>query len=334
MELFRMLAMFLVLVVHADFFSLGRPTLQLYDENPTFFWGQYFFESLTIGCVNMFVLLSGWFGIRPSKKSFLNLIFQCLFFSIGIYVGMTCLGLTDTSFKGILKGVLQCFYLYKTYWFVLAYIGLYILAPVINSFIEHSSQRNLEYFLIAFFAFQSLFGWLFPSISFFVRGYSTLSFVGLYVLARYCKIYGPSFTAFSKRTDFLIYITVSLLIMFVAGISNLLHLDYITDIMYAYSNPLVIIASLYLLLFFSKLQIKYLPLINTIAVSNFSVYLFHANPNILAPYFAPYVKGIVASLDGIVLLLALFLSLVGIYAISVCLDRIRIFLWNKISVLL
>lgn len=331
MELFRMLAMFLVLVVHADFLALGSPTKELFNENATFFWGQYLFQSMAIGCVNMFVLLSGWFGIKPSKKSFLNFIFQCLFFSIGIYVVMTCFGLTDTSLKGILKGVLQCFYLYKTYWFVLAYIGLYILSPVLNSFIEHSSQRNLEYFLIAFFIFQSLFGWLFPSIFFFVGGYSTLSFIGLYVLARYCKIYTPHFTTFSKRTDLLIYIAVSLLIMLVSGSSKLLHLDYITGIMYTYSNPLVIIASLYLLLFFSKLRIKYIPLINTIAVSNFSVYLFHANPNILATHFIPFVKGIVASFDGIVLLFVLFLSLVGIYVISVCLDRVRLFLWNRLS---
>lgn len=44
MELFRILAMFLVLVVHADFLALGSPKRELYVENSTLFFGQFFLK--------------------------------------------------------------------------------------------------------------------------------------------------------------------------------------------------------------------------------------------------------------------------------------------------
>ena len=78
MELLRIVAMFLVLVVHADFFSLGTPTQELCQTMPLFAWGQFVVQSIAVVCVNVFVLLSGWFAIRPKWKSFLNFIFQCI----------------------------------------------------------------------------------------------------------------------------------------------------------------------------------------------------------------------------------------------------------------
>lgn len=331
MELFRILAMFFVLVVHADFLALGRPNRELFLENSTLFWAQVFFESLAIGCVDMFVLLSGWFGIRPTKKGLLNLLFQGLFFSVGIYVVMFCLGETDCSKKGIFKGILNCFWLLDTNWFIKAYIVLYLLAPVLNSFIENASRRKLEYFLLAFFAFQTLYGWLFSGVQSFMRGYSPLSFIGLYMLARYCKLYAPTFVCFPRKVDLLMYISFVGLITLIASMSFIFNFAYIADIIYAYSNPLVILASLYLLLYFSKWNIGYKPLINTVAVSTFAVYLFHLDPNIVVPYFIPIIKDLAMHFNGLTFLCLVFLVLVVIYMISIALDRIRIFLWNKLS---
>ena len=80
MELLRVVAMFMVLVLHADFLALGAPDVNLVHQEPLFAFGQYFFEALSIGCVDLFVLLSGWFGIKPKWSGFCNFIFQCLFF--------------------------------------------------------------------------------------------------------------------------------------------------------------------------------------------------------------------------------------------------------------
>lgn len=43
MELLRVVAMFMVLVLHADFLALGAPDVNLVHQEPLFAFGQYFF---------------------------------------------------------------------------------------------------------------------------------------------------------------------------------------------------------------------------------------------------------------------------------------------------
>lgn len=97
---------------------------------------------------------------------------------------MLLLGLTTLSAKGIA----DCLLLTDTYWFVKAYMLLYILAPVINSFIENSSTNHIRNVLLLFFVFQTIFGFISDGAVFFENGYSTISFIGLYLLARYTKM--------------------------------------------------------------------------------------------------------------------------------------------------
>lgn len=116
MELLRIVAMFLVLLVHADFFSLGAP--EVTDcMNDTFNTAlKVYFEAVSIACVDIFVCLSGWFGIKASFRGFSNFVFQCLFWLIGLYIATLLLGLSKISVDGI-KG---CFALTKLNWFIKA----------------------------------------------------------------------------------------------------------------------------------------------------------------------------------------------------------------------
>lgn len=184
MELLRIITMFLVLVVHADFYSLGRPTVEDFSVNPLSAITRTLIESLSIVCVDVFILLSGWFGIKPSVKGFCRFAFQCVFFLFGLYAIM----LTTGSVQLTLKGIAGCLCLTPLNWFIRAYIGLYILSPVLNIFIEITSRRSIELFLIAFFTFQTIWGWS-GAARFIEQGYSTYSFIGLYILAYYFRMY-------------------------------------------------------------------------------------------------------------------------------------------------
>lgn len=184
-ELLRLIAMFLVLVVHADFWSLGCPTQEETLATPMNAFCRFFFESLSVICVDVFVLISGWFGIRANAKSFCNFVFQCLFFTVGIYAVALSVGLTSLS----LKGLLGCFAMINNYWFIKAYVGLYILSPVLNAFVEYAEEKTFRQVLLGFFLFQTLYAWISDGAEFFEHGYSTMSFIGLYLLARYVKVY-------------------------------------------------------------------------------------------------------------------------------------------------
>jgi len=184
-ELLRIIAMFLVLVVHADFWSLSGPTSLEFQTNPLNAFTRALIESASIVCVNVFVLISGWFGIKPSLKGFLNFVFQCLFFLVGIYVFMLISGQAHLS----IKGLAGCLCLTSANWFIRAYVALYLLSPVLNTFVKNCLRRNYELLLISFFVFQTIYGWS-GAAQFIEQGYSAFSFIGLYLLARYIRIYG------------------------------------------------------------------------------------------------------------------------------------------------
>ena len=101
MELLRIVAMLLVLVVHSGFKSLGYPTEEEAIANPISIYMRYVVESISIICVNVFVLLSGWYGVNVRKQRFLAFIFQVLFFSVGIFLLHFILSLPKISFNGI-----------------------------------------------------------------------------------------------------------------------------------------------------------------------------------------------------------------------------------------
>lgn len=196
MELLRITAMFLVLLVHADFFSLGVPSASDCVNAPIDSSLKVYFEAISIACVDIFVCLSGWFGIKPSIRSFSNFVFQCLFWLIGLYVVTLLLGTSSIS----IQGVMGCFALTKLNWFIKAYILLYILAPVLNAFVEKVTRKEFKNVLIAFFTFEFIYGWLFSGSTQHIQsGYSTISFIGLYLLARYVRIYQPRISLKSKR---------------------------------------------------------------------------------------------------------------------------------------
>ena len=313
----------MVLIVHADFLALDVPTKEIVNANPFASFLRFFFQALSIVCVDVFVLISGWFGIRPSSKGFFNLLFQCVFFNWGIYIVMLLLGLTTLSANGIA----DCLLLTDTYWFVKAYILLYILAPVINSFIENSSTNHIRNVLLLFFAFQTIFCFISDGVTFFENGYSTISFIGLYLLARYTKM-NVNNIKLTPPIFILIYGIISLVMSTIAMVST-----YFTGFqfqrLFPYSNPLVIVASLSLLLFFNRLQFTS-KAINWLAASAFSIYLFHSNSNIFLPYFIYTIKNIYNSFNGVYCLFGLLLFLMIVSLAAIMIDKIRIAIWKVI----
>ena len=95
-ELLRIVSMILVLVSHASYTSLGSPT----QVEVSFSFESAFLrglsESLSEVCVNAFILVSGWYGIKVRAIRFVELIFQVLFVSVFIYMVMRLLGLTPS----------------------------------------------------------------------------------------------------------------------------------------------------------------------------------------------------------------------------------------------
>lgn len=327
MELLRIVAMFLVLLVHADFFSLGAPTASECVGEPIASSLKVFFEVISIACVDIFVCLSGWFGIKPTARGFLNFVFQCLFWLIGIYVVTLTLGLSELSIQG-LKG---CLVLTPLNWFIKAYILLYILSPVLNSFVESATSKQFRIVLFGFFTFEFIYGWLFSGATQHIQqGYSTISFIGLYLLTRYIRIYQPKFASQSSTSYIMllsilsICVTVLYIMPPILGFATV----FCGSVWISYISPFCILCAITMLLLFSKFEIQN-KIINWIAASSFAVFLIHTNPNTLWHF-----KSFFVNLYGRTCIFEFWIYTFGvlilIFIVAVLIDQIRIAIWNFI----
>lgn len=326
MELLRIIAMFLVLVVHADYFSLGAPTYQDIQQDAWASFTRMFFQSLSIGCVNLFVLLSGWFGIRPKLSSFLNLLFQCAYFLFGIYAICLMTGVSQLNAHG-LKG---CFLLLKWNWFIKAYILLFFMAPILNAYIDTATQRQHGLMLVCFYLFQTIYSWFSGAAVFFEHGYSTISFMGLYLLSRYFAKYPLKITNYNRYYYLLFFLFSVLFMAALCLVATKYNINAVSSRMFKYDQPLLIVASLSLIVYFSKLKFRS-RIVNWIAASSFAVFLLHTNPNLCKQYFVPTVKTLYSTYNGITCITAIFMLLVVVYVLAVLADQPRKFLWAKIK---
>ena len=319
--------MFMVLVIHANFVSLPCPLTDELVTAPLSTSFRYFVESLGIVSVDVFVLISGWFRIKTNIKSVFNFVFQVLFFWIGGYVVCLLLGRAELS----LGGVLECFAFTQWDWFIKAYLVLFIISPILNTFVDHSSERLHRNVLVAFLLFQFTYGWLGGAGRFFVNGYGPLSFIGLYLLAQYIKRVsrnegkGRLFN-FPKHFDLLIFF-VSAILNTLLSLAFLKSGRLVNSTVFAYISPVVVIGALYLLLFFPKFKIKYNRVINWFGASSFAVYLLHSQVDIRNVFTRVIVK-LDSISDGFYEVGLIFLFLVFVYVVSVIVDQLRILLWN------
>lgn len=127
-----------------------------------------------------------------------------------------------------------------------------------------------------------------------------------------------------------VYLAISLSLSIFSYIFTLFGADVVNALIYSYINPLVVLSSLALLIFFSKLHFKN-KIVNKIALSCFAIFLLHANPNILNASFVEFIRYIYENNDGIVVLIYIMFFLVTISIVAIIVDQVRIFVWLKIS---
>ena len=331
MELLRILAMLLVVVVHTGFFSLGRTTVADIATDCGASFARNLTQAFAMGCVDLFVLLTGYFGIkRPSARGLANLIFQAAFYTIGIFTVLCIAGIVPFERQQVLHTLM----ITRGYWFINSYICLYLLTPWLNRLAEKMSRRDLGRLLIGFFALQTIVIWGLNIGNFFIGGYSLTSFMSLYLVMRYIRIHGGRWTERSRWADLGIVVVAAFVI---AGLElantwygwNFFgnNIKFHPDL-YSYINPLVLLAAVHLVLFMSKIRFTS-RIVNRLAASSLAVYLLHMNPHIV-DYFKTAVRTI-HTLPTWQIPFATAALLLMIFAAAYLLDQLRLALWRILS---
>lgn len=311
-ELLRIVCAFLVLLLHYIPFR-GDISPETFSNNTYNVIFSLELKSLGFVCVNCFILISGYFGIKWSLKSFLNYTFIILFWTVFSL-------LLTNEYVSLWGGVKKILGLYTVNWFVRAYTCLYMFAPLLNKFIENSSEKEFRHFLFVFYLVSTYMGWIFKTAPEFEQGLTFVSLSGLYLIGAYLKKYGTSYLfTFNKYIDLIIYFILGQIMVIISCITLSLGLS---NSIYGYLSPFVLVQTVYLFLFFKKLNIQN-KIINWFAASAFAVFLIHSNM-----YFKKICIYIVENYELHFLYVLIFF--ISIYLTASIIDRVRMFLFNII----
>lgn len=211
MELLRIVAMFLIVLFHCSFksgFDFSSFTVTNVAIKTLWMGGE-------LG-VNLFMLVSGYFLINGKYKGnkLISLIVQVLFYWAVTVIAALQLGLLDIPNKR--SAVLLLFpILTNQYWFVTAYIIIYIFTPWFNPFLKSLTKEAFLKLILVALVLWSFIPTGLGALNGQVEGtlyYSRLLWLGLiYVIGAYLKLH--PLRAFSTMKVPFILVIASLITM-------------------------------------------------------------------------------------------------------------------------
>lgn len=315
LELLRIVSMLMVLGVHIDGASLGLPDVRgdfsVLTERSLC---QLTVEALTIVGVNCFVLISGYFGIRLTWRSMTSFLFQCLFYSVGIYAVYSLFRPGEATLDGWLS---SCMVLTNSdLWFVPTYFFLMLLSPLLNAGLSAMPRRSFALVLALFVVSNIWCGWLF-GLKFNPDGYTVVQFIMLYMLGHYIRLRLPEIKERYGHVACRALLVYAFMIVCIVIYS-------IFDVSHAYlyNSPFVLGASCSLFVFFASLDFRSRA-VNFIARSAFSVYLVHKSPVVWVSLVKPTVVGMWASATLPVFSLWAVAMVLVVYAVLIPVDAFR-----------
>lgn len=319
-ELCRIFSIILVVLVHTNFAWTGIP-----GESANSSIVRFIIQAFSIIGVNVFVLITGYFSTTFRIKHIFNLLYICLFYSI---IKLVYGAITGSL---IIKDI---FFISNSNWFVVSYIGLLILTPLVN--LACTNKALLKCIGGGLLIYEFWFSF-FPALSIpepgFNHGYSVLSFVALYFIGRYIRLFGVPVIV--KRYSFLWYLLISLILgggaYFIYKITDKIGSNpQLFTRLFDYSNPLVILSAITFFLTFEKMNIGNKTWINHIARSTLAILLIHGAA-VINPPLKKYFNMLLENYTGLLLVLLWIAGILGIFIISVLIDQIRLFSYKLIA---
>lgn len=309
-ELCRLASILLVMVLHTTYQSLGT------DVN----LGVCILEGFTLIGVNVFVLITGYFSTTPKVSSLLNLAFICLFWMIIKVFCRDLLG-QELSYK-------YAFFITSSNWFIASYIFLLLLTPILNCFCNSVSKRMLLGGVILLLLAEIYFDWLPPTPSVRIgvqNGYSVLSFVILYLLARAIRLHGlPQW--FMKLSP-LIYIVCSIVVGLMIYLVMHTGHENVVEWPMAYTNPLLILSSVSFLMMFGRLSFQS-GFVNHIAKSTLACLLGHSAIFFL---YTKQFKYLYDHFSGFEVVVYWILAVAIVFVSSILIDQLRLLIWKPLE---
>lgn len=287
LDCLRILCMLMVVCNHIISWG-GLLEGEIEPMSPIWLAGNTLFVFL-LPAVNCFVLISGYFLCTSEfkLKKLVSLWIQTVFYSVGIYL-LVCLFSEKLSFSfiGFIRSCLAI--TMRHYWFVTAYVLLYIVFPFLNCAIRAMSKKLHALCCIVLLGIFSVIANLVYIVDFtgVYGGYSFLWFCVMYMVAAYIRLYVPVRVK-HQRWMFPIFALCALMICGEKYIAYLVTPHIFGSVVlegffYSYNSIVAVPCALALFQGFRGMQIQS-PICNKLirffAPLTFTAYLIHGHPN-------------------------------------------------------
>lgn len=347
LELLRCIAMMMVIALH--YLGKGGLLPDLADSGPDGSAGfgvaggaAWLLEAFCIVAVNIYMLISGYFLCASSFKlsRLLQLLLQIWLYSVifgilGAVTGVTAGTTVDTHYFLTLVFPVSM----RHYWFMTAYVFLYLLLPFVGAAVKRMTKGQLQaavaLLLITFCALKSILPLRLETDA---QGYDCLWYLCVFLTAAYIRRFGAEFPK-SRRRALAVYVgccllafggTMALQLIFARTGS----LGRMKGMCMEYNHVLPFLGALGLFGVFLKTEIKgkIAGVINRVAPYTLGVYLLHENLGLRYAWQRWFGADRIST-PGELLLLTL-LAVLGVFVCGIFADMLRAWAMKGLHALL
>ena len=275
-DLLRMTAMFFVAALHI--IGIGGVITGSELLSGQFLTAQ-FLRIAMLCAVNCYALISGFVGWdkKPKLSGLAMLWLKAVVYSLVI---TACFSPAD--WKTWLNALLPV--TTGQYWYLTAYVGLFVLMPLLNSAVRNMPKRELSVTLCGILLLFCILPISPLTDAFYLHdGYSALWLAVVYLLGGYLGKYGILSRLSAKKWG-LVYLGAVVFAwaprMLVLKIRPFLWYNVYGNILIEYTSPTILLAAVSLLAIFSRLRLpgRAEKTVSALSPHAFGVYLFHAHP--------------------------------------------------------
>lgn len=277
---FLRIVLMLLIIMHHYAMNNTKDLMGITSYNLTIWGGKI--------AVVTFVIISGYFLINSQFKieKLLKLYFQVFFYSM-LYLIIE--SIIDKSSLNLIT-ILNYFFPIsnKIYWFMSAYILLYILSPIIAKMLKGLTKEQYKKFLILVTIL-----YIIPTNLLLQNRIEnielTFGFIYFFAIGGYIKLYGISYLENKKRKNIIILIITLSIAFIITEINDKIVANYDNQYLYQFIDKItmvrntnsfiVVFCAILIFYIFKDIKIKNNKIINYIASKSLAAYLLHSNVN-------------------------------------------------------
>lgn len=329
-ELLRIVLMVFITIHH--FIVLGLGLLNLHescDYNLILSDSQInyalFFNAFCVCAVDCFVLISGYFGIKTTKKRYVSLLATLIFYVL-------LLAILPNLLVGNFKMALywSLFLSHTPYWFIVDYLFLMVFAPMLNIAFEKLDKRTINYILIGLTLICCYFGFIqeHPANK---NGYTIIQFIFMYYIGRWikCNDFNISMTrSIGMYIGGAILTATSSIFLYHIGLGN-----YVWRCFY-YNSPSVILSAVGIFMIFKNISFES-RIVNKYAKSALAIYMVQSSPALYRIQYSSIQKIYLSAenvfFGGGIYLILISLAITLVIVILLC-DQLRVKLFQMLKI--